>query len=106
MSFFGFFKTSALKVASIFVAIFGKAVADQFGSTVKAIIKTDIGKLAVDAVRVIEASSPTLGSTAKRDAAVALLLADASKLGITLVQSVANLLIEIAVQYISGAVVL
>jgi citrate lyase gamma subunit len=106
LSFFGFFKTAAVKVANIFVAIFGKAVADQFGAAVKAIVKTDVGKLAVDAVNVIENSSPTLGSTAKRDAAVAILLKDAAGLGITLAESVANLLIEIAVQYISGAIVL
>lgn len=105
MNIFGIIKTAAVKAKDVFVRIFGQAVANQFAATVKAIVKTDLGALAVDIVNVIEASSPTLGSTQKRDAAVAQLVADASSKGITLAESVANLLIEIAVAYVKGSVI-
>lgn len=104
LSFLKGVKTVALDAKNIFVKIFGQQVADEFATTVKAIVATDLGTLAIDAVTYIEATSPTLGSTAKRDAAAAKLTADASSKGVALLDSVANLLIEIAVAYVKGSI--
>lgn len=64
-------------------------------------VKTDVGKLAVDAVQVVSATMPQADGVTKRDAAVAQLIADAKAAGkdlTPLATSTLNWFVETALQ--------
>jgi hypothetical protein len=99
MSFLSWFGAVKQKVSAFFVTVFGKDAAQKFADGSVAVLKTAAGVLAMDAVT--WASGLQLGtSTEVRDAAASKLSADAKKQGITVTNSVINLLIELAVQAI------
>jgi len=79
------------------------ADAKELEQGIVAFVKTDIGKLAVDAVAAV--NTQTLTNTAKRDAAVALLKQDlvtAGKDAASLAESDFNLFVEMAYSYVKG----
>lgn len=105
MSFFGnighFFKIVGKAIAHGFVALVGEKAAKAFVSGAKAILKTPLGMLALDAVNFAETLA--LGSGAeKRIAAAEKLAKDALAAGLTVSTSVVNLLIETAVSALKG----
>ncbi len=96
-------------VESIFKGIFNKILgpteAQNLEDAVINFVKTDVGKLAVDAVQL---ASATIGDNASlRATAVAALKADLQKAGKdaeTIGESTLNLFVEMAYTYVSGIV--
>lgn len=99
------FKVIAKGIAHGFVALVGSDVAKAFVNAAKGILKTPIGQLALDAVTAIESLSPTASNHDKRAAAFAKLTADALTAGLTVSESMANLLLEVAVSVVKGKIV-
>lgn len=107
MSFFdkfvSFFKTTYAKASSMFVNVFGQDAADEFAHGAEALLKTAVGLIATDAVL---ASTSLMRNpdgtpatpTDKKNAAFKKIATDAKSQGINVSSSVANLLIELAVQ--------
>jgi predicted short-subunit dehydrogenase-like oxidoreductase (DUF2520 family) len=96
MSFLSWFGVVKQKVSAFFVTVFGADAAQKFAVGSVAVLKTAAGVLAMDAVQY--ASGLKLGSGAEaRATAAAKLENDAKAQGISLTNSVINLLIELAV---------
>lgn len=106
MSFFGkighFFAVVGKSVGHAFVVLFGSEAAHAFAAGAKALLQTALGKLALDAVDAVESLSPTAGNAEKRAAAFAKLVGDAKGQGLNISDSIANMLIEVAVNALKG----
>jgi len=98
-----FFKTNYAKASAGFVSMFGKDAAEEFAHGAEALLKTGLGIIATDAVMASSSlvrnpnGSPAT-STDKRNAAFQKIAVDAKSQGINVTSSIANLLIELAVQ--------
>lgn len=98
----GFVHTAAVKVSDVFVAVFGKDVAEKFAQGALSMLKTAEGKIVLDAVEAV--STLTTDGAGKRAAAFEKILADFKTQGITVGESLVNMLIEIAVQFLQGSI--
>lgn len=95
-----FFHGAAVKVSAAFVAVFGKQAATQFAQGALALLQTAEGKIALDAVEAVQ--SLAVDGAAKRATAFAQILADTKAQGITVADSVVNMLIELSVAFLKG----
>jgi hypothetical protein len=89
-----------------FSTLLGSDAAKSVEAGIVAFVKTDIGKLAVDAVQAIS-TIPGLASATARDAAIANLKADlktAGKDAEAIADSTYNLFIEMAYTYVTGTI--
>lgn len=98
----GFFKGAAVEVSTVFIRLFGKAAATQFGQSALALLKTAEGKIAVDAVQAVESLSPTADAGTKKAAAFSKIATDLKAQGLTVGDSIINMLIELAVGLLKG----
>jgi hypothetical protein len=89
-------------VSVSFQKIFGKTEATQFAYATLALLKTDVGKVAMAAVQEVEKMAAGID---KRKVAFDKIVADLKTEGLTVKNSVINMLIELAVQAISGTFV-
>jgi hypothetical protein len=95
-----FFKHAAVFIADGFVKIFGPDAAHNFAAGAVAILETDLGKIALTAVQEVQ----NLATGAERQAgAFAKIAAGAKAAGIDAGESIINMLIEVAVQWIKGS---
>lgn len=101
------FKDVLSKVSDFLFGVFSKIVGESLAKSLSVsltdLAKDDVGKLAIDAVEYVQSNIPGAGSTEKRDAAKAKLIADAKAAGHDLAsfgESFLNLLVELAVQYV------
>jgi hypothetical protein len=98
-----FVHTAAVKVSDVFVKIFGADAARKFAQGSLALLKTAEGKIVLDAVEAAETLSTD--GAGKRAAAFEKIGSDFKSQGISVGDSVVNMLIELAVQYLKGAIV-
>jgi hypothetical protein len=94
-----FFHTAAVDVSAAFVKLVGQAQAKAFATGVEAIVKTDLGKIAVAAVKAAEGLA---SGELKHAAAFAEIGMQAKASGLDVETSVVNMLIELAVQAVKG----
>lgn len=94
-------KQGAIYVKDEFAKFFGSDQAKAFASAAIGLLKSDAGKIALDAVQF--ASTLTTDGAGKRKAAFDKILADFKVAGIEGKDSIINLLIEAAVQFAKGA---
>lgn len=90
-------------LVGFFEGIFGSTLSKQIATTINDLAKDDLGKLAIAAVEYVATLPPFSTDVEKRDAAKAKLVADAQAAGQDLLNvgdSVLNMLIELAVQYV------
>src|SRR5581483_576848 len=99
-----FLHNAQLYVSDVFVALFGKARAQAFGHAAVAILQTEAGKVALAVVEELEALVPALDGATKRAQAAAKLKSQLSASGHVLGDSLVNLLVELAVQTVKGAI--
>jgi len=99
------FKATGVKVSEDFEKIFGANAAKGFATGVEAILKTALGTIATVAVEDVEAlaANKAMSSGEKFAAAFARIAEEAAKAGIKAATSVYNMLIELAVQKVSGS---
>jgi len=97
-----FIHGAGVKIADAFVHVFGKDAAQAFGQGVLRLLKTAEGKIVLDAVEA--AQSLEADGAGKRAAAFEKIGADFKAQGISVGESVINMLIELAVQYLKGTV--
>ena len=106
MSFFGavghFFKTIGKGVGKAFVAIFGSDAAHAFAQGAEALLKTALGQIALDAVDLVQNANPLSGDAEKRKAAFDKIKTDAVSKGLSISDSLINMLIELAVNALKG----
>lgn len=95
----GFFKKVGYTVSDLFQKLVGKDAAQHFAVASLAVLKSDLGKIALTAVQ--EAEKLAAG-TDKRAAAAATIVSQAKSAGIDASTSVINMLIELAVQVVNG----
>jgi hypothetical protein len=99
-----FFHGAAVKVSDAFVTIFGKEAAHQFAQGALSLLKTAEGKIVLDAVEAVQTLSPSADAAAKRAQAFQQIGNDFKAQGITVGESVINMLIELAVQFMKGSI--
>jgi hypothetical protein len=103
-NFFGaighFFKHIAVFVSDSFVKLFGSDAAHTFAVGALSLLKTDLGKIATEAVQ--EAENVAAGVD-KYGFAFAKIVAAATAAGLDAKESIINMLIELAVQALKGA---
>ena len=92
---------AAVKVAAEFEAIFGKQAAEEFGTAALNLLKSDLGQVVVSEVEALAGATDISGAE-KAAKAQAAILAQAKTLGISASTSIVNLLIETAVQFVTG----
>jgi hypothetical protein len=92
-----FIHGAAVKVSDLFIKLFGKDAAEDFGHDALLILKSDLGKIATKVVA--EVAKVYSGSEAK-EAAFQQIKDEAFRVGIEAKDSVINLLIELAVNSI------
>jgi hypothetical protein len=97
-----FFHTAAVKVSDAFIAVFGKDAAEKFAQGALSLLKSAEGKIVLDAVEAVQTLSTD--GAGKRAAAFEKILADFKTQGISVGESVINMLIELAVQYLQGSI--
>lgn len=85
-----------VKVSAVFVKLFGQDASHQFAQAALALLKTAAGKIVLDAVEA--ANTLNVDGAGKRKAAFNQIGADFKAQGITVGESILNLLIELAVQ--------
>lgn len=96
------FTTVKSKVSSVFISLFGADAAAKFSAGVHALLESDLGVLALDAVNAV--ASLKLGGAESRAAAFSKLVEDAKAKGIEASESIYNMLIEVALQKVKGNV--
>lgn len=99
----GFVHGAAVKVDAVFVKIFGQQAAEQFASGALALLKTAEGKIVLDAVEAVQTLSTD--GAGKREAAFTKIASDFKTQGISVGDSVINMLVELSVQHLRGAFV-
>lgn len=92
---------AAVTVAHVFVAIFGQQAAQAFGTAALNLLKSDLGQIVVAEVEALSGVSNLTG-VQKAAQAQAAVLAKAKSLGISASTSIVNMLIEVAVQFVTG----
>jgi hypothetical protein len=92
---------AAVKVAALFTEIFGSQAAEAFGTAALNLLKSDLGQLVVSEVEAL-AGVTNLTGAEKAVKAQSAVLAQAKTLGISASTSIVNLLIETAVQFVTG----
>ena len=97
-----FFHTAAVKVDAAFVKVFGKDAAEHFAQGALAVLKSAEGKIVLDAVQAVETLA--VDGASKRAAAFEQILADFKTQGYQVGESLINMLIELAVQYLKGTI--
>lgn len=100
MSFWGFFKRAAVYVGLALKRAFGSQPAQEFAKGALAILGTELGKVALLVVGDLSAS--TLTNAEKRAAAFARIAAVAKLGGISVTDSIINLVIEVALTAIKN----
>lgn len=101
MSIFGkIFRSVRVKVSEVFSAVFGAARAEKFGREALAILKSDLGKIAMAAV--FGVSKIASGAVARKMAFTEIKIA-ALEAGLDAKDSIVNLLIELAVGRLKGS---
>lgn len=93
-----------VKVSDVFVKLFGKDASRQFAQASLALLKTAAGKIVLDAVEF--ADTMNVNGAGKRAAALAKIGMDFRGQGISVSESVLNLLVELAVQTVKSNIVL
>ncbi|HEY0797432.1 MAG TPA: phage holin, LLH family [Acidisarcina sp.] len=93
-------KVVVVGVAHGFVGLFGSDAAKQFATASLALLKSAIGAIVMKVVT--DLANGDLSSSAKREQALAEILALAAAQGISVAESEARMLIEIAVQFVKG----
>lgn len=96
----GFFKKVGYYVSEAFQKLFGKDAAQHFAVASLAILKSDLGKIAMTAVQ--EAMSLAAG-TDKRTVAYHNIITAAKAAGLDAKDSIVNMLIELALQTVKGS---
>jgi hypothetical protein len=94
----GFFHKVGYYVSEAFVRLFGEDAAKHFAVASLEVLKSDLGKIVVTAVKEAEALA---AGTDKKAAAFAAIVAQAKTQGISARDSLINMLIELAVQAFS-----
>lgn len=94
-----FFHDAAVDVSDAFVKLFGQAQAKAFATSAEAVLKTDLGQIAVAAVKAAEGLA---SGAEKRSAAFNQITTQAKASGIDAETSIVNLLIELALQAVRG----
>ncbi|MBV8807967.1 MAG: hypothetical protein JO033_04780 [Acidobacteriaceae bacterium] len=89
-----------VKVSADFEKLVGKERAQQFAQSALALLKTAEGKVVADAVEAV--STLATDGAGKRVAAVQKIGTDLKAQGITVAESLLNLLVELAVQALKG----
>lgn len=97
-----FIHTAAVKVSDAFVKVFGKDASEKFAQGALSLLKTAEGKIVLDAVEAVQTLSTD--GAGKRSAAFEKILADFKTQGISVGESVINMLIELAVQFLQGSI--
>jgi len=93
---------AAVKVADAFVHVFGKDASQAFAQGALRLLKTAEGKIVLDAVEAVQ-TLETDGA-GKRAAAFEKIGADFKAQGVSVGESVVNMLIELAVAYLKGTI--
>ena len=96
----GFFHKVGYYIGEGFAKLFGENAAKAFAVSSLAILKSDLGKLAMTAVT--EAAALAAG-TDKRAAAFAKIVSGAKTAGLDAKDSIVNMLIELALQTVKGS---
>lgn len=99
-------KEAEAKASEVLVALVGSDQAHAFAQAAEQILKSNAGKLALDAVQVMETIVPALDSATKHAQAVSKLSSDLKTTENSLPASLLNLLVEIAVAAIKSQIVL
>jgi hypothetical protein len=94
-----FFKHAAVVVSDIFVAIFGQDAAHTFAVGAESLLHSALGQIAMTAVQEVEGLAT---GAEKQAAAFGKIVSAAKTAGITVADSIINMLIELAVQKIKG----
>lgn len=94
-------KAVAIKVAHGFTALFGAQASAAFGQAALGLLKSALGQIVVAEVQALAGVS-TLSGAQKAAQAQAAILQKAESVGISASKSIVNLLIEVAVQFITG----
>ena len=94
-----FFRHIQVSVSAVFVALFGIDAAHSFAVGAESLLKSDLGKIVMVAVE--EAQSLAAG-TDKMAVALGKVLTEATKQGLDVKESLARMLIEIAVGRLKG----
>lgn len=97
-----FIHTAKVKVSEVFVKLFGQDASEKFAQASLAMLKTAEGKIVLDAVEAVQ--SLATDGAGKRAAAFEKILAEFKTQGYEVGESVVNLLVEMAVQYLRGAI--
>jgi hypothetical protein len=95
----GDFKAVGKFVAKAFVAVFGSAEAAQFAHASLTLLKTSVGKVALDAVTAAQGAA---NGTEAHKSAFDQIVSEVTKMGLSLGNSEINMLIELALQAIKG----
>jgi hypothetical protein len=95
-----FVHTAEVKVSDVFVKIFGKDASQKFAQGALSLLKTAEGKIVLDAVQAV--STLETDGAGKRAAAFSRIGTDFKAQGISVGESVINMLVELAVQAIQG----
>src|SRR2546430_252458 len=98
-SLFHFLKHVGVYVSETFIGLFGADAAHTFAVGAESLLKSDLGKIAMVAAE--EAQSLATG-TDKMAVALHKVLAEATKQGLEVKESLARMLIEIAVARLKG----
>lgn len=95
-------KAVAITIKKGFIALFGAPAAHQFAQASLALLKSAIGQIVTKVVE--DMANTSLDSTAKREGAVTEILSIAAQQGIIVAESEVRLLIEVAVQFVTGKI--
>jgi hypothetical protein len=94
------FKSVAVFVSDVFVAMFGRDVAEDFAASALKIMKSSFGKVALTIVTTLASSNLT--NEEKRNAAFEQIKVEALATGIVVKDSIIFLLVELAVNAIKN----
>ena len=101
----GLFGKIKLKLAPVFVAVFGQDGAEQIGKAVLAGLNSALGQVVlkvVEAMMTLKIEGQDASGAQKREAAFKAIISEAKAQGLTFSTSIVNLLIELAVARLSN----
>lgn len=99
MSLLSFIRGVRIKIGGIFLKIFGKTAAENFGKSALEILKSDLGKVVV---AVVGSLSGIASGEAARSIALSRIRTVAVASGLDAKDSIINMLIELAVARLKG----
>lgn len=100
-----FFKQVEVTVSTVFIDLFGKTAAQQFGKATIALLNEGVGAIALQTVTALQTTMAGSSSSQKQAAAYEQILSVAKTQGLQVSNSLVNMLIELAVQKIQGTFV-